>query len=86
MSRYVRIDGILEEDWVKRGWDRLQEENDGTLWGHRLPVVVDRAWKKVSVKAEVRTAPGAYDLVRSRVRWGGVKKFVQVCVAGGARI
>ena len=68
MSRYVRIDGILEDDWVKGGWEKLKEENDGTLWGHRLPVVVERAWKKVSIKAEVRTAAGAYDLVRSGVR------------------
>lgn len=66
-SRYVRIDGILEEDWLKGEVKELRKENGAILWGHRDPVVTKSAWKKVSVKVEVESAAAAYATVRGGV-------------------
>ena len=87
MSRYVRIDNIPEEDWSRQGWAKLRSENAVVAWGHRDPVVVRRQWGNVSVKAEVESASVAYDLVKKKAKWGGVAKFVEVCVLGsGAKV
>lgn len=80
---YIVVEGIKEGVWAGCGWNAIRTDNLLISWGQRSPIVIGRAWGKVTVKLEVVDCPAAAKAVGSEVVLAAVRRTVKLAVDPG---